>query len=111
MSKHVTVGTPIEAQHQPRNHAEHGIEVEKAALREKEKQRDTERPMGKPFTIEAPKNYHHEKAADIEREALANAAERRDETRPAGLPRVEAPPVSEAERAQCAGKTYPKREV
>jgi hypothetical protein len=62
MSEYKTVGSPIEEQNQPRNHAEHGIAVEKQTLADKAVRRDEGRPTGVPFTIEAPKNYPHAEA-------------------------------------------------
>lgn len=57
MTRHKTVGTPIEEQDQQGNFSEHGILVEREVLANAAAKRDENRPSGKPFVIEAPKNY------------------------------------------------------
>jgi hypothetical protein len=57
MTTHKTVGTPHEEQNPQANYLEPGIETEREVLADAAAKRDTDRPAGKPFTIEAPKNY------------------------------------------------------
>ncbi len=88
----------------PGNYIDPGVSVEKQALASAAARRDEGRPTGVPFVIPSPKNY-----PVVEKSDANPVSQEASEPRAVGKPHVVAPPASNAERAQCEGKVYPRR--